>query len=82
MEIRPGSDCNGLVTGRMPGNPIERRLFDRLTGRTRPTAVVQVESGERLLRNNCGHSLIAQFNGQDAADCWRGGLALWPQADL
>jgi len=37
VEIQPGSDCNGLATGRRPGNPIERRLFELLTGRTRHT---------------------------------------------
>jgi len=40
VEIQLGSGCNGLVTGRRPGNPIERRLFELLTCRTRHFAVI------------------------------------------
>jgi len=32
VRIRPGNDCNGLVTRRRHGNLPERQLFDRLTG--------------------------------------------------
>jgi hypothetical protein len=42
VKIRPGNDCNGLVTGHRTGNLIEQQLFDFLTGRTRPTAVVDI----------------------------------------
>ncbi|MEN8179909.1 MAG: hypothetical protein ABFS39_15010 [Pseudomonadota bacterium] len=39
LEIRPGSDCNGVVTGHRPGNPIERQLSDSTSGRCRPIPV-------------------------------------------
>jgi hypothetical protein len=69
-SIRHGYDRSGLVTGHRLVNLSERQLFDFLSVGTRPTAVAQMASGERLFRNNCGHTLIAQFNGQHAADCW------------
>ena len=36
VKIKPGNDCNGLVTGHRLGNPIERRRSDLLSGRLNP----------------------------------------------
>jgi len=35
LEIQPGSDCNGVVTGRRLGNLPERQLSDFLSGSNR-----------------------------------------------
>ena len=65
-SIRHGYDRSGLVTGHRLVNLSERQLFDFLSGGTRPTAVAQMASGERLFRNRNGHSLAGQSRYQDA----------------
>ena len=41
LEIRPGYDRYGLVTGRRPGNLTERQLSDSPSGRCRPVPAAQ-----------------------------------------
>jgi hypothetical protein len=48
----------------------------RVLGRNAHAAVGRRVLGERLFRNNCGHSRIDQFDSQDAANGWCGELAL------
>ena len=62
VGIRPDSDCNGLVNRHWPGNLRERRLFDFLIGRTRPSAAIR-----RIIANGCFRPLaIDQVASLDA----------------
>ena len=46
LEIRPGNDCNGLVTGHRSVILTERQLIDFLSGRTRPGTDLRVRLPE------------------------------------
>ena len=41
VEVRPGSDCNGLVTGRSLANLGERQLFELMAGSNQHGAVLK-----------------------------------------
>ena len=55
VEIRPGNDCNGLVTRRRRGNLPERQLFDRLSGSNQllPQGLTSVGGKARDLVSAC-----------------------------
>jgi hypothetical protein len=57
VEVRPGSDCNGLVTGRSLANLGERQLFDLMAGSNQHGAVLKrslMEGAKILRRVPCG----------------------------
>jgi len=70
VEIRPCSDCCGLLTRHRPENFSERQLFELLTGRNRHTAAGGASPGERQVSNNCGHSGVEQFDTRSAMNGW------------
>jgi hypothetical protein len=51
VKIRPGDDCNGLVTGRRPGNFLERQLSDLLSDRALRSGV---ETYQAALETSAG----------------------------
>ena len=76
LETRCNCFRYGSVTGHRPVNLPERQLFDFLSGGTRPTAVAQVASGERLFRNRSGlPNLCREFWPNLFLGRWLKGLA-------
>ena len=54
VAIRPGSDCNGLVTGHWPGDFAERQLFDLMAGSNQHIAEVADPAGNLSRSHNSG----------------------------
>ncbi len=59
-SIGQSSDCKGVVTGRLPRNPIERRLSVSASGRSRPQPAISDKPVVRLLatRKQCLVELV------------------------